>query len=91
MKQVALIGKVVILLVLLSVACVGLASDGFLTAARAAPQDTVINLSGERILYSSLAAVDFNGDGYKEIVAGGQDGMLYVVSTSNGVNWSTVW
>jgi len=50
-----------------------------------------IQLSGARITNASLATADFNGDGYKEIVAGGSDGMLYVLSTSDGVNWNTVW
>jgi len=47
-------------------------------------------LSGERIARASLAVADFNGDGYKEIVAAGQDGMLYVVAY-NGSTWSVVW
>ncbi len=51
----------------------------------------VVTLSGKRILYSNLATADFNNDGYKEIVAGGSDGILYVVSTTDGTNWSTVW
>ncbi len=51
----------------------------------------IITLSGAQIKYSSLATADFNGDGYKEIVAGGIDGVLYVVSTSDGVHWNTVW
>lgn len=52
---------------------------------------TDIVLSGARITHASLAVADFDGDGYKEIAAGGGDGMLYVVSTSDGVNWQTVW
>lgn len=51
----------------------------------------VITLSGKRIFYSGLATADFNNDGYKEIVAGGSDGILYVLSTADGSNWSTVW
>lgn len=86
MKQV----KVGLLMVLLLTASVGLTQGGD-QAARAAPQETVIHLAGEPILFSSLATADFNGDGYQEIVAGGQDGMLYVVSTSDGVNWGVVW
>ena len=78
-------------MILLVVVCAGLSSDGFLTPARAAPQETIITLSGARIRNAGLATADFNGDGYKEIVAGGEDGMLYVVSTSNGTSWSTVW
>ncbi len=50
-----------------------------------------IPLSGGGITKASLATADFNGDGYKEIVAGGGDGMLYVLSTVDGVNWETVW
>jgi hypothetical protein len=49
-----------------------------------------IALSGAAIMESSVATADFNGDGYKEIVAGGTDGMLYVISF-NGSTWSTVW
>jgi hypothetical protein len=52
---------------------------------------TDITLSGARITNASVATADFNGDGYKEIVAGGGDGMLYVISTSDGISWSTVW
>lgn len=51
----------------------------------------IIPLSGGRITYSELVAADFNNDGYKEIVAAGNDGILYVISTSDGSNWSTVW
>jgi hypothetical protein len=59
--------------------------------ARATPTATVITLpTGERIAEASLAVADFNGDGYKEVVAGGQDGMLHVVSF-NGSSWSRVW
>ncbi len=42
------------------------------------------------IVQSSAVAVDFDGDGYKEIVIGGIDGYLYVV-TYNGVSWSMAW
>jgi hypothetical protein len=91
MKRVTLVGKVGTLAILLVVVSAGLIQGDVRTVARAAPQDTLINLSGARIRKSSLATADFNGDGYKEIVAGGEDGMLYVVSTANGVNWSTVW
>jgi len=54
------------------------------------PSDVIV-LSGKRVFYSSPATADFNGDGYKEIVVGGEDGMLYVLSTSDGSNWNTVW
>jgi hypothetical protein len=47
-------------------------------------------LSGAPISQSGLAAADFNGDGDKELVAGGQDGMLYVIGYSGG-SWSVVW
>jgi hypothetical protein len=91
MRPVTSVGKIGTLLVLLAVVCAGSAGSGILTTTRAAPQETVIYLSGERIQCASLATADFNGDGYKEIVAGGEDGILYVVSTSDGVNWDTVW
>jgi hypothetical protein len=52
---------------------------------------TEVQLPGARISYSALATADFNGDGYKEIVAGGSDGMLYVISTNDGVKWFPVW
>lgn len=51
---------------------------------------TYILLGNARIRHSSPAAADFNGDGYKEIVVGGSDGMLYVISY-NGTTWSKVW
>jgi hypothetical protein len=51
---------------------------------------TVIRLGGERILHSSPAASDLNGNGYKEIVAGTYDGMLHVIAY-DGNSWSTVW
>jgi len=53
-------------------------------------QPTKIPLSGSQITQSSPAAADFNGNGYKEIVVGGQDGMLYVVAF-DGSSWSVVW
>jgi hypothetical protein len=59
--------------------------------ALAAPQEIVIDLAGKQLEISTVAAADFNGDGYKEIVAGGSDGMLYVVSTSDGGSWGPVW
>lgn len=51
----------------------------------------IIPLTGKRILFADLVAADFNGDGYKEIVAGGEDGFLYVLATTDGTNWNTVW
>ncbi len=50
-----------------------------------------INLPGAPVTYADVATADFNGDGYKEIVAAGSDSMLYVVSTSDGVAWNVVW
>ena len=91
MKRVTFVGNIGVLVVLLAVTGAGLVRNECLSPVRAAPQETVITLSGERIRYASLATADFNGDDYKEIVAGGEDGMLYVVSTSNGTTWSTVW
>ncbi len=57
----------------------------------AAPQVTQINLPGSRITYSSVATADFNGDGYKEIIVGGGDAMLYVVGTTDGSSWGVLW
>lgn len=57
---------------------------------RAAPTLPTVTLSGERIEQSSVAIADFNGDGDKEIVIGGRDGMLYVIAY-NGSSWSVVW
>jgi hypothetical protein len=56
----------------------------------AEPSATTILLSGERIAEASLATADFDGDGDKEIIAAGQDGMLYVAAY-NGSSWSVVW
>ena len=47
-------------------------------------------LSGERIEQSSAAVADFDGDGDKEIVVGGRDGMLYVIARGSS-SWSVVW
>ena len=49
-----------------------------------------VTLAGERVAQSSPAAADFDGDGDKEIVIGGQDGMLYVIAT-DGSSWAVVW
>ena len=59
------------------------------TTMRAAA-NVVVDLGGERIKEASPAAADFNNNGYKEIVIGGPDGMLYVVAY-NGSTWSKVW
>ena len=91
MKRVTQISRIGILMVLLIAASAGSVQSGRLALAQATAQETVISLSGDRIYYAGLATADFNGDGYKEIVAGGRDGMLYVVSTNNGTDWSTVW
>ncbi len=56
-----------------------------------ASPDTTIVLSGKPVSYADVVTADFNGDGYKEIVAAGSDGMLYVVSTNDGVRWNVVW
>lgn len=64
--------------------------EGSIISATTTPTVTKIPLSGRQIEGSSPAAVDFNGDGYKEIVVGGPDGTLYVASY-NGNNWSIVW
>ncbi len=51
---------------------------------------TIVPLNGEMIVGSSPSAADFNGDGYKEIVVGGRDGVLHVVSF-DGTAWHEVW
>ncbi|MBV7332476.1 VCBS repeat-containing protein [Chloroflexi bacterium TSY] len=53
--------------------------------------ETSIFLSGTRVNLSPLAAADFNRDGYKEIIAASQDGVLWVVATTDGQNWTPVW
>jgi hypothetical protein len=68
-----------------------LSSDHARVSASAAQAIEISISSGAPILYSSVAVADFNGDGYKEIVAGGSDGKLHIVSTSDGINWSPVW
>lgn len=57
---------------------------------RAAANSAVVVLPGERIEQSSPAAADLNGNGYKEIVIGGRDGILHVVAY-DGSSWSAVW
>jgi FG-GAP-like repeat len=61
-----------------------------LSRAATATTSPTVTLSGERIEQSSAATADFNGDGRKEIVVGGRDGMLYVIAY-NGSSWSVVW
>jgi hypothetical protein len=70
----------------------GVSYQGTHPVVSAAPgvTETYIPLGNARIRHSAPAAADFNGDGYKEIIAGGSDGMLYVVSY-NGTSWSKVW
>ncbi|MBN2391084.1 MAG: VCBS repeat-containing protein [Anaerolineae bacterium] len=60
------------------------------TSVQAYPTASKIPLSGKQIKESSPATADFNGDGYKEIVVGGPDGILYVAAF-NGSSWSVVW
>lgn len=57
------------------------------TPVRAA-DDIEIVLPGQRIKESAVAVADFNKDGKKEIVAGGIDGMLYVI---NGATYTLMW
>ncbi len=47
-------------------------------------------LGDARVMESSVATADFNGDGFKEIVVGDTKGVLYVVSWT-GSTWSVVW
>jgi len=51
---------------------------------------TEILLNGAKVTTSSAATADFDGDGYKEIVVGGSDGILHVVSF-DGSEWQEVW
>ncbi len=62
----------------------------FTTSHPASPVNPTVTLSGERIMQGSPAAADFDGDGDKEIVIGGRDGMLYVLAYE-GASWSVVW
>jgi hypothetical protein len=77
-------------LILLSLLITLSLPKGPTVSALANPAAIEIALSGALIKGSSPTAVDFNGDGYKEIVVGGSDGMLYVVAF-NGSSWSVVW
>jgi len=67
-----------------------------ITSAMAKPQASTatdpikVVLGNARIMESTVAVADFNGDGYKEIVVGDIKGVLYVVSWT-GSNWSVVW
>lgn len=79
------------------VACALLIVTGFVwsglalqSPSSAAASSTVVVLSGDRIEQSSPAAADFDGDGDKEIVLGGRDGMLYVIGRT-GSSWSVLW
>lgn len=65
--------------------CAGLLT---LPSPAGAAGDIEIVLSGQAIMHSSVAAADFNGDGKKEIVAGGIDGRLYVV---DGATHTVIW
>ncbi len=49
-----------------------------------------IALTGERIMHSNPAAADLDGDGDKEVVIGGQDGLLYVLAYESST-WQIVW
>lgn len=49
-----------------------------------------ISLDGARITESVPATADFDGDGLKEIVVGGSDGILHIVSF-DGSTWREVW
>ena len=56
----------------------------------AAMDSTMVTLPGDRVEQSSPAAADFDGDGDKEIVIGGRDGIVHVVART-GSSWSVVW
>jgi len=79
------------LVVILTVGLLGVFGEGVSWAGGTGVTDeTIVPLSGERVGRSNVAAADFDGDGDKEIVVGGQDGMLYVVARENGT-WKVVW
>ena len=82
------------LVALLGLVCTAQGADGHPPTAYArtirATNQVTISLSGGPVTESSPTAVDFNGDGYKEIVIGGMDGILHVVSFS-GASWTEVW
>lgn len=63
------------------------------TPMNAGPQASPIKvvLGNARVAESTVAVADFNGDGYKEIVAGDVHGVLYVVSRTSTTGWSVVW
>ena len=69
---------------------VGLSLSGRAPSASAGANLVQIPLNGARITESSPATADFNGDGFKEIIVGGSDGILHVASF-NGATWSEVW
>ncbi len=56
----------------------------------AVSEPVIIVLPGQVIAQSDPAVADFDGDGSKEIVIGGSDGILYVL-TFNGVMWRVAW
>lgn len=56
----------------------------------AAMTASVVNLSGQAVVQSSIAYADFDGDADLELVIGGQDGRLYVLAY-NASTWSVVW
>lgn len=53
-------------------------------------EPTKVILGNARVMESSVATADFNGDGFKEIVVGDVKGVLYVVSWT-GSSWAVVW
>ncbi len=61
-------------------------------SARAAPSvpGTGVWIGGTRVMRSSPAVADFNGDGMKEIVIGTYDGRLIVIGWSSG-QWQKLW
>ena len=65
-------------------------NDGLGGSSSRAVTYTRVSLSGEHIMQSSVATADLDGNGQKEIVVGGPDGVLYVVAYT-GSAWSQVW